>query len=324
MSENLRRLETWVAKGLITNDQAAAIRAFEATRGRGVARGRIPLVTEALGYLGTALAFAAAGVALGQSWDSYPAWLRIAIPAGCAILLFSAGWLLRTNPEPAYRRFAAALWFLSVAGFGWFIAELLVEGFEVEDNVLLAVGVGVTVYAVLLYVSAERAILQIAMFAGVLLFTGALMARFAHADGDPGGWVGAGFAVVGMSWLGLGWAKLLAPRELALGLGSAAALFGCQMVATMPASTHAGLVIGLAVSASLLATSVWLRDNVLLGFGAVGSFGFLLGTVAHFFGDTLGAPLVLLSAGLILLAVALLTMRLRRFTGSPPPAAHAM
>ena len=88
------------------------------------------------------------------------------------------------------------------------------------------------------------------------------------------------------------------------------------------------MLLGLVTAFALIAASVWLRENVLLVFGAIGAFGYLVATLKHFFGDSIGMPLVLLTTGAILLVVAFLTMRLRRTPGAHaarhhPPTAHA-
>ncbi|HZD78668.1 MAG TPA: hypothetical protein VE646_01325, partial [Actinomycetota bacterium] len=56
--EDLRRhLEAWVARELISTEEAEAIRAFEV--GTAPSPRRVPLVTEVLAYLGAGLAIAA-------------------------------------------------------------------------------------------------------------------------------------------------------------------------------------------------------------------------------------------------------------------------
>lgn len=314
------RLERWVASGLISAEQARAIRGFEAGEdsATGAAKGRVPLATEALGYLGVALALAAMAVALSQTWSDLALLTRIAIPVAWFVALFAAGSWLRDSPEPAYARFAGALWFMSVAALGWTLGVLMVDVVEADANVVLVIGAGVLAYSAVLYAWRRKTPLHVAMLVGTLMFVGDLAQRFETTE-ESATWVGLSFLAVGAVWMALARLDILTPGSLGLGLGAATALEGCWLMAQSPGGTaHLGLLTGVALAAALVAGSVWLRENAMLVLGSIGLFGFLLGSVAHFFGETLGTPLVLLAAGLILLAVALLTMKLRQAGHQPP------
>jgi hypothetical protein len=72
-----------------------------------------------------------------------------------------------------------------------------------------------------------------------------------------------------------------------------------------------------------MALSVGVRRTVLLGFGALAVFVYLLRLALQYLGETLGAPLALLVAGVVLLGVAVLTARLRHLTEpAPSPASR--
>jgi hypothetical protein len=318
MAGGLGRIDRWAAAGIITSEQAEAIRRFEAEelRRAETGRGRVPLVTEALGYLGAALAFAALAAALAQTWNDMAVGLRAAIPIVCTVLLFAGGLALWKNPEPAFVRFGSALWFLSVAAFGWFLFVLMKDVVVAEENAALVTGIGTLAYGGILYAMRRWPLQQLAVLGGAMLAAGGLAQRLGGGDGGNA-WIGVALWVVGVAWLVLAGSGVLVPRFLGYGLGAVVVLEGSQIVTGMASGSvvHLGLLLGLVTSAVLVAASIWLRENVLLIFGAIGLFGFLLGTIAHYFGETLGAPLVMLAAGLILLAVAVMTMRLRRFTG---------
>jgi len=72
-----------------------------------------------------------------------------------------------------------------------------------------------------------------------------------------------------------------------------------------------GLILGLASAAALLYLSVSLSEMVLLGFGTVGLFVFVLHLIDEYLADGLGGPLALLIAGIALLLVALMAVRLK-------------
>ena len=83
-----------------------------------------------------------------------------------------------------------------------------------------------------------------------------------------------------------------------------------------------GVWLGIAISVALVAASVSLRHTPMLGLGVAGLFAFSVWAIAYYFGETIGTPLVLLLAGVVLLAIAFAAARLRVLTGeraSPPP-----
>jgi ABC-type transport system involved in multi-copper enzyme maturation permease subunit len=77
------------------------------------------------------------------------------------------------------------------------------------------------------------------------------------------------------------------------------------------------LLIGVTLSAGVMGTGVQLAGSATLVAGAIGLFGYLTGTLIHFFEDSLGVPLVLLIAAVVMIALAAAVVRLRR-PGAPP------
>ena len=328
MNRILEDLETLVSANLITEDQSKAILAFESQRQRAASSQRVPLISEALGYLGAGLATAAMGVLLSDQWPELAVGVRLAIPLAGAVLLVIAGWLLRDSAEPAFARFGSVLWAMSVASTAWassiFANDVLDISPAAQDVVIAVV---VAALALLLYAMRRTVLQQIAMGAGVIaLVTSVVSMRYPEIIGPeasgPNTAIGFAVWITAMVWLLLAYRKVLAPQPLAYGLGSFAALQAISAVSFAEGATgHVGMALGLLTAAGLIVASVWLHNNVLLIIGAVGGFRFLIETVDHFFRDTLGTPLVLLATGVILLVVAFLTMRLRRFTEHHPPAA---
>jgi hypothetical protein len=78
------------------------------------------------------------------------------------------------------------------------------------------------------------------------------------------------------------------------------------------------LVFGLASATGLLAAGTTGRRLALAVVGIIGVVMFLPATVIHFFAGTVGVPLLLLLAGVVLLAVTLILLRWR------PPRTQAM
>jgi hypothetical protein len=72
-----------------------------------------------------------------------------------------------------------------------------------------------------------------------------------------------------------------------------------------------GLVTAIVLAGVLVAVSIVERQTLFLVFGAVGVFVFAPQLVFEWFGDTLGAPLVLLITGLLLIVGAVGAAKLK-------------
>ena len=302
------KLHRWVAESLITSAEADAIEAFEAGEARATSR-RVPLVTEALAYLGAALALGAGAAVLADRWADMHAITRASAVGIAALGLLLAGWLLRGSEEPAIARLTSVLWLLASGLAVWFNWVLALDVFETTDRMAGLVGgaVGLAVSASL-YAYRRSTLQQVAVAVTLACTTG-------FAFYDPA-WNGVAWCVIGVAWFGLGVARVLVPRRTALAIGSIGALVSALVLAT---DQHAaGLLLGSVVAVALVAASVRLRETPILAIGVVGMFLFLVQTVAYFFQDTLGAPIALLAAGAIVLVVALVLARRSRPTRSVP------
>ena len=160
------RLDIWVAERVISRADAEAIAAFESRRAP-VPRGRgVTPVTEALAYLGAALAVAAGGTVVGGEWDGLSAAGRIAVPGTIWLVLFGVGWSIRGATSPPRIRLARILWFLSAAALAWTVGSAVVDGFRAERWPLWG-GVAVVLYAGALYLARPATLQQLALVGGV-------------------------------------------------------------------------------------------------------------------------------------------------------------
>ncbi|MBI4261207.1 MAG: DUF2157 domain-containing protein, partial [Actinobacteria bacterium] len=82
MDDLVRELDSLVADGVITREQAETIRRRMVARGRPA--GRISLGTEALGYLGAVLVLASGATFLGLNWKDIAVAGRLGITVGVA------------------------------------------------------------------------------------------------------------------------------------------------------------------------------------------------------------------------------------------------
>jgi len=78
-------------------------------------RRRVPLVTEAVAYIGAILLLAGFVAAVGQRWTDITPWGRVAIFAGAGLVFLTIGILVLRIPEPEVQRVVAVVRLPSVA-----------------------------------------------------------------------------------------------------------------------------------------------------------------------------------------------------------------
>ncbi|MBI4260812.1 MAG: hypothetical protein HY658_09635, partial [Actinobacteria bacterium] len=167
-------------------------------------------------------------------------------------------------------------------------------------------------YAGLLYLLHPRALLQLALLTGL---AATLETALALQDRESSTAHALALWALGGAWIALSAVGVVKPRRPGVGLGALAALIGPSF------GGDGGLAwLGAVTAAALMGFGVLARETVAMGFGAGGLFVYvtwLLGRAS----DTLGAPLVLLLAGLVLIVLAVVTARLIRYTSRREPAA---
>ena len=123
-------LERWVAQGLLSADQAARIQSAESAQaavppGPIPAPRRIPIVVEALGYVGGALTIAAGVVTVKQLWPGITETAEMGLALAGTVLLSAAGGLIHPGTDPALGRVRSVLWALSTACLAAFLGLLV-------------------------------------------------------------------------------------------------------------------------------------------------------------------------------------------------------
>jgi hypothetical protein len=312
-----RRVERWVAAGVIGREQGDAILALEgaSTEAAGAAGGRRAVVVEVLGYLGGGLALVAGFVLGAESWGQLGYWGRVAALGMVTAALLAAGWRLRTGEGRVLPRLASVLWLGAVAAFAGLLAVLLGgRSGDAVDDPTLAVAGGALVLATGLYLVERRVLQQVALFGAAVV---TMLTAVPALGVSWAGLEGTAVAVLGAAWLGLGRRGLVVPRRTSEALGALAMVSGCQALATVGRGAGDelgeagwGLWVGLAVAVALLVAGSALRRNVLLGIGAAAMVVFLAQAAGRYWED-LGAPLAILLVGLGLVAVAVVLARLR-------------
>ncbi len=317
-----QRLADWVAASLISGEQADAILVHEAAAvgAREAGPRRIPLVTEAVGYLGAALAFGAGMIAVGRTWNGISPAGRTTILGAATLLLVIGGLAVRASSEPAIRRLGSVLWFLAVAAAAGTAAETMADlvGSSVEAARHTTAAVTATLAAVLWLVE-RRTFQALALMAGIAFLVGDVTNAVSTNSADA---TSLSIWVVGVVFVALAWRGILVPTRAGYAMGSLLALTSLASMMLPESPRWFAFAIGLATAGALMALSVAAKENVLLGLGAVGMFVYILRIVGAYFRNTIGVPLALLIIGVALIVVSLVASRLRRLTRPSTPSAH--
>jgi hypothetical protein len=295
-----QRLDIWVAERVISRADADAIAAFE-SGGTPVPRGRgVTPVTEALAYLGAALAVAAGGTVVGGEWDGLSTAGRIAVPGTIWLAFFGVGWWIRGATSPPQVRLARVLWLLSAASLGWTVSSVVANGFRAERWPLWS-GAAVVLFAGVLYLARPSTLQQLALVGGMILLAVGLAE-------DSWTAVGVAFWAIGAAWILLGWRRLLVQPDTASTVGSLLVLMGALLFSIQ--HEEVGAWLSVLTAACLIGGSVGIRHTTMLVLGAIGLFLSTFGTIQQYVEGTTGIAIGLLVAGVAVLALALIVSRL--------------
>ena len=300
-------------QGLITTGRAAE--GEQGTR-------RIPLLTEAVAYVGVILLLVGGAAAIGQRWDGISSWGHVGVCAGVAVFFLLAGIIVRRVREPAIQRLAGVVWFLSVAGVAGAVGLAAHEVYGNNNAAVtaIAVGLAVTVYAAALWLVRRGALQNLALFAGLVVtilgFAGVIVTVVGGAR--PARWLAFALAlwVFGLAWAGLGWQRCVEPLWVTIPCGVILALIAPSLAAGEHGWVYA---IGIATAAAVMAASVPLRNVPLLALGALAMFGYLTSVVVRYLHESLGVPSALAITGVLIIGLAVVSARLMRAAHPPKP-----
>lgn len=285
----------------------------------GPRHGRIPLLTEAVGYMGAVLLLAGVGTAIGQEWEDLAHGTRLVLLAGTAAFFLGVGLVTRRSAEPAFMRLTSVVWVIGTAAMAAALAELFVGFVETADETtFLVVAAATTAVAALLYAVHPTVLQHLALYVGVLMTSIAVGVRI---DPDYPAWVGGVTAwTIGVAWLVLGATDRLSPSWVAMPIGVITALIA--PTAILEDSFGAMYAVGIATAAGVMAGSVRWKSVPGLALGTLGLFAYVTSAVVHYFGDTIGVPAALAVTGGVILVLAAVTTRLARSARTPPGTPH--
>ncbi|MFI6318971.1 hypothetical protein ACIBG8_15685 [Nonomuraea sp. NPDC050556] len=258
---------------------------------------------EIVAYVGGALVLAAATTFMGLSWSSMSQPVKAVTLGAITVVLLAVAAVLGRGGSPVLARVAAVL-----AALGSGTAALTAGVLATSHEVLVGGAAGLVV-AVAAYVLLPTAIGLLA--AGVLsaVMAGGLAELFDQVNVLP--WMvaylalGLVFAVLALT------GALRAQRVLGLGMGAASALFGAQWPIFGDLQVW-GYVTTAVVALACLALYRWEHTWVLIVAGVLGLTLALPEAVWHWTGGAVGAAVILLVAGLVLLAAGGLGVLLHR------------
>jgi hypothetical protein len=305
------RLERWVAAGLIHEDQARAIEAYEAARLASRPAPRVAPAIEALAYVGGALLAVGTGMLVGQFWNDLGVGGRVGVLVAGAVLTGVVGAVVGES-DPVTWRLRGFLWALSTAGTvaaaGLFAHEVL--DLSGEPVALVAAGAG-TIETALYWARRDRPLQHLLTFTGLAVVIGVAIAW----AGGEGGLIGPALWLLGAGWAWLAWQRRVPPAIVGFPLGAALTLVACGFVSSQ--AEWLAPLLGLATAAAWLGAGIALDRTLVLAPGVVGVFVFLPWTLGYYFGDTFGAPAVAMLSGALLLGVVMFLVRRGRRQDGP-------
>ena len=309
-----QHLDEWREAGLLEKRQIEAIEHFEEEHHPVEEPRRIPVVAEAIGYLGAALAGAAVMFFAINQWEQWNDVTRVAVLGTATLAAFAAGWFTRISDEPAVRRLSTVLLTATVGGTAATTAILGFDVLDLRDSYAAQYAGGAAlVVAIALYLYRRHMLLQLAMLGATIL---TIMPGFDRLPMDTRQlWAGSTMIVLGGTWFVLGWRDLLTPGRGARIVGPLVALMGASSLYDGDADRTWALLVAVVIAIAIVALSIPFEQPELTFIGSVFTFQNLLIWLNATLKGTLAVPIALLVAGGMALGAALVLTR--RMRGGP-------
>jgi hypothetical protein len=290
-------LDDWVAEGLLSAEQAVAIRDRERTSrapGRGVQPPeplrRIPLFAEALGYLGGVLALAGLALLIANYWPDMTTSVRLMLSLVTTLALIGAGAIVEEHIDPALARLRWFLWILSSATAALFTEVLMVDALELDTSIFVVAACAgvIAIENAILWRWRDRPAQELLLLVAAIVGAATFIGGFTN-DGVAGftAWLLAA-AVLAAGLRGV------TPRPMILHVvGAVAMTVGAFFVVSQWMGAGGLLItstVGLLfVLASLPRLTISVRQRVvLLVVAAIGGLQGIPLTLVHFSGDAGG------------------------------------
>jgi hypothetical protein len=302
-------LARWIGAGLVTTEQADAIRTFEQRRRAPDEEPPGPRwgpVAEALGYLGGLLGLIGLVVLVTSYWSDIPTAGRVGMTGSAAIALLVAGAAVDATAGPALARLQTFLWLLSSAAAAVLAGVVAddVFGRDRDVTIAMACAAAVAVHSGALWRwRDDRPVQQLVALGALAIVPGTLVAHWASA-----GTAGVASWIVGASFLATGLRHRTPNWLVTVLVGSVAAAFAALVVAAE--WPGAGSLFATMTALALVATALVPGAAATLGeqrvVGIVGAIAMVLtvpGSIAYYATDAgfaTGAAVWLVGASALL------------------------
>jgi hypothetical protein len=301
--------DEWVGAGLISGDQAAAIRQYEQLDQPAPAR-RLTLVAEIAIYLGGVIAFAGGAAIVGPNWDEIGVVGQLAIGVAVAVVGFLVGTRAIRFGEAGTERLGWFLWLVGTGGVA-LAAGAVMNRVDPSDAgwYPLVIGLCVLVTSSALWRNLDRPLQLLTAGLGLGL-TGGGLAALTDASAwvtAPVTWgVAAGFGVLAAF-------GRVQPRLVALAMSGVGLMIGSSAFAGV--NERLAAIIALLTAAGIVVFAMYDRSIPLLGLGMI---AFFIGTTAMMQAVLQGMVWRLIAVVIGLAVVAYVAVRAQRM-GTPTP-----
>lgn len=307
-------VEAWVDAGLITQDEALAIRQYEHPSGEprtssvvGAAPSGPSLVVEALGYLGGVVTLVGAMILVSVFWHDISTARRLVLVGAAALALLSAGFAVPDRLEAAALRLRAVLWAAAVVATGGFAALLSVEVLDrTEYHALVVIGPPTAALAGLLWLVRPTWLQQLAFFVPLMLTADGIGLDITSGTSWLGGALMWGLGTV---FAALALARTLPPQTTGVAFGLVGAVLGAMII-----DNDLGIGLALLTAVATVTLSLWKRSLPWLGVGALSLLGTAPRAANEWFPGRMSAAVTLIVTGCLLVTSAIWVAR-RRGTG---------
>ena len=274
---------------------------------------RIWQVVEALTLVGIVFVLAGGGIAAGERWQYLSDWGHVTVFAVAAALFLIMALRMERFEVAALERLTSVSWVFclgcAAAGASIAVHDVYGRGGPVTT---LATGLVISAGSIGLWLTFRHEWQMAALFAGLTI---TLCGSILTVTGTAPPWLAV---ALGLWALGVGWTILGMwypdPLWTTVPLGAA---FGLLSPAFVVWDHGWVFAVGILTAAAAMAASVPLKNGLLLTFGTVTLAGYLIATVARYYQVLFGLPGTLVIAGVLLLALAVVTGRLWHGTRLP-------
>lgn len=302
------RVARWVEAGLLSEAQAAAIADFERAALESRPPPRLSPAIEALAYVGGVLVAVGAGMLVGQSWDELGTAGHLVVTGLAALLTGGVGAMVG-EADPVAWRLRGFLWALSAGALAALAGLVAFELGDLEgEPVALSVAVVGAAASFGYWQLRDRPLQHLLTFVGLSVSLGVAVTWAVGAESGLA--TGLALWLLGVGWAGLAWQRRIPPATLGFLSGVVLTLVSASIVGSQV--EWLAPLLGLATACAWVGIGIATDEPVAMAPGVVGIFVFLPWTLGYFVGESVGAPVIAMVSGALLLGVVVLLMRRRR------------